>query len=367
MAARPTDRSIYPQLRRTDRLRQLGRSLRRDHDGLDQPEKRGQSDAINQGMSRATGDIVAYLNSDDTYVPGALQAVAQAFDNDVAADIIYGDGDVVDEHGKLQWEWRSRPYDQALMTTYYFLWNSFTNFVMQQATFWRRRVHDRIGLLDESFHFVMDAEYQLGGGRRAATRASAAKAGDVSPHREHRLALSPTVFWEDFLEIFGVIAVLVQWHRTSVSITSTWRGIEILIPTVRWRTVARHSVAGQISIRQVAPYKEQSHRGFALACVLIARDLLHAGRPEDAARTFRRGFRKAAPEDDLSGRRPLRGRSRHRAGWAPAPGPIRTVVRGLGPARKPPTRSPDGGVIPPPRLRPSSHRAGESESRDHRR
>src|SRR4051794_31220679 len=92
------------------------------------------------------------------------------------------------------------------MTTYYFPWNSFTKFVMQQPTFWRRHVHARIGLFDESFHFVMDAEYWI-------------RAGDAGLRLVHlprtlaRFRLidgteslsSPTVFWEDYLEIFAPV------------------------------------------------------------------------------------------------------------------------------------------------------------------
>jgi glycosyltransferase involved in cell wall biosynthesis len=258
---------------------------------------RGQSDAINQGIRRATGDIVAYLNSDDTYLPGALHAVATAFDSNVAADIIYGDGDVVDAQGKLQWEWRARPYDQALMTTYYFLWNSFTNFVMQQATFWRRRVQDRIGLFDESFHYAMDAEYW--------TRAAAA--GLRLEHLPRKLATfrliegtkslsSPTVFWEDFLELyrryhgaaamapyFGFYYFNLARHRDFDADRALADG---RAPFLRWTHLDRS---------ERAVLEEQSQRGAALACVLIARDLLHAGRIDQAARTFRRGLTRPGP------------------------------------------------------------------------
>lgn len=257
----------------------------------------GQSDAINQGIRRATGDIVAYLNADDTYLPGALQTVAAAFAADPSADIVYGDGNVVGANGELQWEWRSRAYDQALMTTYYFLWNSFTNFVMQQSTFWRRRVHERIGLLDESFHFVMDAEYWI----------RAAHAGFRLVHLPRKLATfrliegtkslsSPTVFWEDYLEIFRryqgarAMAPYLGFYYFNLARPRDLDADRALkdgrAPFARW---------AQLDPAEQEVLEEQSRRGFALACVLIARDLLAAGRLDEARQTFRRGFWKPSP------------------------------------------------------------------------
>lgn len=253
---------------------------------------RGQTDAINRGLRRATGDVVAFLNSDDTYLPGALQAVVTAFTDRPAADVIYGDGDVVDGEGRVSWEWRGRPYDQALMTTYYFMWNSFTNFVMQQATFWRRSVHDRIGWLDDTFHYAMDAEFWI----RAASR------GLRLEHLPHRLATftmeegtkslsSPTVFWEDYLEIFrrhrGAAAMepYLGFYYYNLALN---RGLDLeaVLPEGRrifdrWRDL-------DVSERQ--ELERQGRRGEALASLLLSRDLLAAGRGADARRLFRRGF-----------------------------------------------------------------------------
>jgi glycosyltransferase involved in cell wall biosynthesis len=256
-----------------------------------QPD-RGQADAINRGLRRARGDVVAYLNSDDTYLPGALQAVARTFADTPEADIVYGDGDVVGGRGELLWEWRSRSYDQRLMTTYYFLWNSFTNFVMQQATFWQRAVHDRIGLFDESFHFVMDAEYWI--------RASAA--GLRLQHLQQKLATfrmvdgtkslsSPTVFWEDYLEIFrryrGARAMEPYFGYYYYNL-ARFRDFDLDLALAdgsvvfsRWESLAAEE-------RKVL--HERSARGLALACLLAARDLLGAGRMEEAKRVFRRGI-----------------------------------------------------------------------------
>ena len=75
------------------------------------------AEAINKGLRLATGDVVAWLNSDDTYLPGALEAVRLAFDDDADVSFVHGDGLVVDAQGDVSWVWRSRPYDQRVMTT----------------------------------------------------------------------------------------------------------------------------------------------------------------------------------------------------------------------------------------------------------
>jgi glycosyltransferase involved in cell wall biosynthesis len=163
----------------------------------------GQAAAINAGLRRASGDILGYINSDDLYFPGAFQRVVDTFAGDGAADFVYGDGDVIDRTGACQWEWLSRPYDHAVMTTYHFLWNDFTNYIMQQATFWRRRVRERIGDFDPTFHFAMDAEYWIRAGAAGLQlRHVPEKLGKFRRIEGTKSLSSPTAFWEDYLEIF---------------------------------------------------------------------------------------------------------------------------------------------------------------------
>ena len=66
----------------------------------------------------------------------------------------------------MQWRWLSRPYNLRVLTSYHFLWNDFTNYIMQPSAFWRRGTLERIGYVDESFHYAMDAEYWIRAGSR---------------------------------------------------------------------------------------------------------------------------------------------------------------------------------------------------------
>jgi glycosyltransferase involved in cell wall biosynthesis len=254
----------------------------------------GQSDAINQGLRRATGQILSYINSDDAYLPGAFEQIARAFAADPEADFVFGDGDVIGAQGELQWEWLSRPYNQKVMTSYHFLWNDFTNYIMQQATFWRRRVHERIGYFDEAFHFAMDAEYWI----------RAAQAGLRLVHLPRKLAAfrliagtksraSPTIFWEDYLEIFrryrgaGALGPFFGFYYYNLALH---REFDLDRSLADGRAVFTRWA--ELSSQEQRVLEAQAHRGFALACMLIARDLVKAERLAEATRAFRRGLRQ---------------------------------------------------------------------------
>jgi glycosyltransferase involved in cell wall biosynthesis len=119
----------------------------------------GQASAINKGLKIATGDVVAFLNADDLYTPGALARVAATFANP-QTQWAFGQCDIIDTN--------DRPL-RTLITSYknYHLRRGTRrrllaeNFISQPAVFWRRSVMDEIGFLDENEFFVMDYEYWL--------------------------------------------------------------------------------------------------------------------------------------------------------------------------------------------------------------
>ena len=166
-------------------------------------EDKGQTHAINKGLKIAEGEIVSYINSDDMYYKDAITIVTEYFSENLKDDFVYGDGDVVDENGNLLWEWLSRPYNFSLMKSYHYLWNDFTNYIMQQATFWRADVLNKIGLLDESFHYAMDVEYWIRAGAAGLKlKHIPVKLGEFRMIKGTKSLSNPTVFWPDMLEIF---------------------------------------------------------------------------------------------------------------------------------------------------------------------
>jgi glycosyltransferase involved in cell wall biosynthesis len=239
----------------------------------------GQTAAINAGLRQATGEVLAYINSDDAYVPGAFGRVARVFASEPEADFVYGDGDVIDRAGARQWEWLSRPYDHAVMTSYHFLWNDFTNYIMQQATFWRRRVRDRIGEFDETFHFAMDAEYWIRAGAAGLRlRHLPEKLAKFRMIEGTKSTSSPTAFWEDYLEIFrryrgrGSVGDFFGFYYYNLARRfggdldrAVEEGARVF---ERWR---------QLSESERAALGRDARRGQALARVLLARDLQRAG------------------------------------------------------------------------------------------
>jgi len=119
---------------------------------LSEPD-RGQSHALNKGFRRAKGEVIGWLNADDTYKPGAIRRAVAHFQDHPEADAVYSDCQIVDEFGKLLRISKSQAFDLEK-----FLMN---NFIKQPTVFMRKQVLESIGGVDEDLHFVMDRELWL--------------------------------------------------------------------------------------------------------------------------------------------------------------------------------------------------------------
>ncbi len=109
----------------------------------------GQSQAINRGFERTSGEIMAWLNSDDILLPGALATVADYLERHPAVDVVYGHRILIDEHDREIGRWTLPTHSDAVL--------SWADFVPQETLFWRRRIWDKVGgRVDESFRFAMD-------------------------------------------------------------------------------------------------------------------------------------------------------------------------------------------------------------------
>ena len=109
----------------------------------------GQTDAINKGFARATGDIMAYLNSDDLYRPGAVKEAVDYLVTHPEIGMVYGDADYIDENGTVIGRFA------AAQTDYKRLRRGYVH-IPQQAAFFRADLWRRVGPLDPSFQFAMD-------------------------------------------------------------------------------------------------------------------------------------------------------------------------------------------------------------------
>lgn len=109
----------------------------------------GQSNAINLGMDRTTGEIMAWINSDDILFPGSLAYIARYFDAHPEIDVVYGHRLLIDENDRQIGRWIMPAHDDNIL--------SWADFVPQETLFWRREIWNKAGgRVDESFRFAMD-------------------------------------------------------------------------------------------------------------------------------------------------------------------------------------------------------------------
>jgi FkbM family methyltransferase len=113
----------------------------------------GQSQAINAGFARTRGDIMAWLNSDDLLLPGALAIVGEYFEANPQVDVVYGHRILIDEEDREIGRWVLPPHSDAVL--------SWADFVPQETLFWRRSLWEKVGGIDESFRFAMDWDLLL--------------------------------------------------------------------------------------------------------------------------------------------------------------------------------------------------------------
>jgi glycosyltransferase involved in cell wall biosynthesis len=113
----------------------------------------GQSHALNQGFSEATGDIIGWLNSDDRYRAGCFDHVVRAFTENPALDVLYGDFIVMDESGATLQVRREIEFSRFILLYHRVL------YIPTPATFFRRRVFDEGNRLRSDLHYAMDYEF----------------------------------------------------------------------------------------------------------------------------------------------------------------------------------------------------------------
>lgn len=119
---------------------------------------RGQSHAINKGLEKANGQILAYLNSDDCYLPGTLQAVAKAWQQNPDADLIHGRCRYINSTDeKLGEQFASITQFEEIIDLWDVWWKK-RQFV-QPEVFWTRRAFEKVGLFREDLNYAMDYDY----------------------------------------------------------------------------------------------------------------------------------------------------------------------------------------------------------------
>lgn len=136
----------------------------------------GQADAINRGLAQATGEVLGWLNSDDTLMPGALFAAVAALRAVDALDVVYGDVRFTAADGRYLNRMESWAFDLKQLVCA-------TNLLPQPSTFFKRRAWERVGGLDEALRLCLDYDLWL----RMALAGSGFQhvSGDWSTYRLH--------------------------------------------------------------------------------------------------------------------------------------------------------------------------------------
>jgi glycosyltransferase involved in cell wall biosynthesis len=159
------------------------------HSGPD----RGQSDAINQGWRRAQGEILAYLNSDDTLRTDAIRLSVQALESAPGAGLAYGACGWMDADGKTLGVMGGKPFRLSELIL--------QNRLPQPTVFLRRSALNRVGMLDESLHYMMDYDLWLRVALEFPTALVPKVIADFRLHQDSKTAGRYKLFLDENLRI----------------------------------------------------------------------------------------------------------------------------------------------------------------------
>jgi glycosyltransferase involved in cell wall biosynthesis len=158
-----------------------------------------QSDAINKGFRRAKGDIIAWLNSDDIYMPGTIRRAVDALQSDPSIAFVYANLRSINARGEHVNTIRYRQFNLVDLLAFHI--------IGQPTVFMRRSFLDQVGLLDTSYDYLMDHHLWL---RLAAKTRVAYIPQEWAAARIHPLAKNVSG-----VEVYGVEAYrILEWANT---------------------------------------------------------------------------------------------------------------------------------------------------------
>ncbi len=173
-------------------LRSFGSRLR----WISEPDE-GQSQAINKGWRMTQGEIVTWLNADDILAPGAIRQAVEALL--IAGDQIagvYGNCTYIDERGQPKGSYATHSFDYESLVVLT------EDFIPQPGTFLRRKWVERVGMLDETLHYVMDYDLWLRIGMYASFLYLPIEMSRARLHEGAKTLASASRFGEELARVF---------------------------------------------------------------------------------------------------------------------------------------------------------------------
>ncbi|MBN1755122.1 glycosyltransferase [bacterium] len=183
---------------------------------LSEPD-RGMYQAINKGLAQAKGTILAYLNSDDLYLPWAITSAVEYFKVHPEVDMLYGDLVKLTENGELRLLF-SPPFDPEYVRR--------VGFLPQPTVFWRYSLYNEIGGFKEELKFIADCDYWM----RAAKDHKVGKTNEfLAVERDHPEAKRFTGTAELNRELISVRREHSAGGRVSGFLIEAWHRLKAFI------------------------------------------------------------------------------------------------------------------------------------------
>lgn len=211
----------------------------------------GQADAINKGLEHSSGDVIAWLNSDDLYLPGAVSGAVEALQRNHEAGMVYGDAVTIDAGGCPIKALRFPDWGLEELMSF--------RIICQPAVFMRRSALEQTGFLDTSYHYMLDHHLWM----RIAAISSIAHIPQMWAAARHHPAAKnvaqPSEFARDTLR-------LLEWMRSKPSISQLVERNRRQVQAGAYRLNARYLLDGGMPAEALRAYGQAllEQPGFAL-------------------------------------------------------------------------------------------------------
>lgn len=191
---------------------------------LSEPD-RGQSEALAKGLRMATGELLGWLNSDDTYLPGALTTACSVFSSVPDCSVVYGKANYIDESGKYLGQYPTEPFsDERLVVV---------NFIAQPSVFFRRKTLEQVEGPNTDLHYVMDYDLWLRMSKVGIFRYVESSLSNYRLHAESK-TIAPKHALENARECLQVVRQHAHWAPANrvYEFCSQWLRANLSSPTL---------------------------------------------------------------------------------------------------------------------------------------